>query len=154
MNCPKCGKALRLAGDKPELACDCGYKFGMAPEGTRKTKMTVAVDFDGVIHSYTSGWQGPAEIPDPPIEGVAEALRTLRTVFEVVVYSTRCATPEGLGAVRKYLRENGIEVDRVADGKPIAFIYIDDRGYRFQGKWVDAVFETFDRWTAERILKP
>ena len=153
MNCPKCNKKLKPAGNLPELSCECGYRFSMVPKGTKKSRMTVAVDFDGVIHSYTSGWKGPAEIPDPPVEGVAEAVKTLRTVFEVVVYSTRCATKEGMGAVRKYLRENGIEVDGVADGKPIAFIYIDDRGYRFRGEWVDAVFETFERWTAEKLLK-
>jgi len=154
MKCPKCDKALRLAGDSPELLCECGYRFGMVPSGTKKTRRVVALDFDGVIHSYTSGWQGTDRIPDPPVEDVAEAVRTLRTVFEVVVHSVRCGTSEGMGAVRKYLQVNGIEVDRVTCIKPVAFIYIDERGYRFKGEWVDAVFDTFERWTADRLLKP
>ncbi len=29
-------------------------------------KQTVVFDFDGVIHSYTSGWKGATVIPDPP----------------------------------------------------------------------------------------
>lgn len=42
-----------------------------SPSGPRKP--TVVFDFDGVIHSYTSGWKGATEIPDPPVPGVREA---------------------------------------------------------------------------------
>lgn len=35
---------------------------------------TVSFDFDGVIHSYRSGWKGAAVIPDPPVEGIKEVI--------------------------------------------------------------------------------
>ena len=37
-------------------------------------KFTVAVDFDGVIHSYTTLWFTASVIPDPPVPGAIEWL--------------------------------------------------------------------------------
>ena len=44
----------------------------------RNFKPTVVFDFDGVIHSYTSGWKGTTEIPDPPVPGIQEAIEHIR----------------------------------------------------------------------------
>ena len=67
-------------------------------------KPNVVFDFDGVIHSYMSGWKGVAEIPDQPVPGIREAIAELRQLgYRVVVVSTRCSTAEGMGAVRRYL---------------------------------------------------
>ena len=94
---------------------------------------TVVLDFDGVIHSYTSGYIGADEIPDPVIPGIKAAIDELRTGYRVVVVSTRCASVEGCCAVRRYLRQNGIEVDDVTAAKPPALCYIDDRAICFDG---------------------
>ena len=32
---------------------------------------SIAVDFDGVIHSYTSKWVAADVIPDPPVSGAS-----------------------------------------------------------------------------------
>lgn len=97
-------------------------------------KQTVVFDFDGVIHSYTSGWKGPNIIPDPPVPGIKEAIAAIRAAgYEVVVVSTRCATREGLTAVRQYFFENGITVDAIKMEKPPAIVYIDDRAICFDG---------------------
>lgn len=95
---------------------------------------TVVFDFDGVIHSYTSGWKGPAVIPDEPVPGIKEAIDQIRgTGYEVVVVSTRCATVQGQGAVRAWLLDHEINVDEVKMEKPPAIVYIDDRAICFDG---------------------
>lgn len=97
-------------------------------------KQTVVFDFDGVIHSYTSGWKGVEVIPDPPVPGIKEAIDDIRAAgYEVVVVSTRCADPEGMIAVFQYLKRNGIEVDDIRKEKPPAIVYIDDRAICFDG---------------------
>lgn len=97
-------------------------------------KKTVVFDFDGVIHSYTSGWQGIAEIPDPPVEGMREAIEEIRAAgFEVVVVSTRSKDPIGSRAVEEYLKKHDIEVDAVMATKPPAIVYVDDRAICFDG---------------------
>lgn len=97
---------------------------------------TVVFDFDGVIHSYTSGWQGEDTIPDPPVPGIREALKEIHDAgYEVVVVSTRCATIKGHGAIEAWLYDNGLReyIDKVCKEKPPAVAYIDDRAICFDG---------------------
>ena len=97
---------------------------------------TVVFDFDGVIHSYTSGWQGEGNIPDPPVQGIREALKEIHDAgYEVMVVSTRCATIEGHGAIEAWLYDNGLReyIDKVCREKPPAIAYIDDRAICFDG---------------------
>jgi len=46
--------------------------------------------------------------------------KTIVFDFDGVIVSTRCARPEGMGAVRRYLRDNHIVVDDVVAHKPPA----------------------------------
>lgn len=97
-------------------------------------KRTVVLDFDGVIHSYTSGWKGAAIIPDPPVPGIEKAISEIRRAgYEVVVVSTRCAIDAGKEAVEMWLQKNRIRVDHVMKEKPPAVVYIDDRAICFDG---------------------
>ena len=115
-------------------------------------KKTVAFDFDGVIHSYTSGWQGAEVVPDPPVPGIKESIEALRAAnYEVVVVSSRANTYEGAMAIMHYLEANGITVDMVTDKKPPALVYVDDRAICFDGNASSLVEQivNFRPWNAK-----
>lgn len=99
-----------------------------------KFKPRVLVDFDGVINSYRSGWKGDEVIPDPPVTGMREAIKSLREQgFEVVVCSSRAMTKPGHDAIHCYLKKNGIEVDGITSEKTPSVAIVDDRAICFDG---------------------
>ena len=71
---------------------------------TTKRKPILCLDFDGVLHSYTTPWSGAHNIPDPPVKGAMQFLSRAVTEFEVNVYSSRSGDPEGVSAMRAWLR--------------------------------------------------
>lgn len=114
----------------------------------------VSFDFDGVIHSYTSGWKGQTVIPDPPVPGIKEAIERLHERgFEIAIVSSRMNDMNGVFAVKEYLRKHDIPFDRLCQTKPPAFVHIDDRCICFDGKpenLYDAVM-SFEPWYKERM---
>jgi hypothetical protein len=103
--------------------------------GIARKRRTVCLDFDGVLHSYRSGWCGSEIIPDPPIHGTRESVARLRQQYRVVIHSARCHTEAGRRAVQSWLVKHNIEVDEVCEHKPPAHVYVDDRAVRFRGNW-------------------
>lgn len=101
----------------------------------------ICVDFDGVLHSYTSGWKGEEVVADPPTPGAMAWLTELQRDedLKVLIYSSRSKAPAGVVAMRGWLREHGapfgLDVDKLEfpTEKPAAFLTIDDRAICFQG---------------------
>lgn len=104
-------------------------------------KPILLVDFDGVIHSYTSGWQGAAVISDSPVPGVDVFLELALRKFDVQVYSSRSKEAGGVSAMKMWLAEHvGIDITgqlSFPTEKPAAFLTIDDRCIQFDGTWPD-----------------
>lgn len=103
-------------------------------------RRTVAVDFDGVIHSYISPWQGANIIPDPPLPGAIEWLSKLVLDFNVVIFSARCNDDAGIHAMQQWfirwgLRPEVHEQITYEPGKPSAWVFIDDRAIQFTGNF-------------------
>lgn len=99
-------------------------------------KPRIVLDFDGVLHSYTSGWKGAENITDPPTVGAQRFVqRLLDDGWEVVVCSTRAETPEGCAAIQAWWTSNDFPEVKlsITHGKPPALVYLDDRALRFDG---------------------
>lgn len=104
-------------------------------------KQTLAVDFDGVIHAYTQGWQDGA-IYDPPVPGALEMLEKLSQRFTVYIFTTRGNDPKQVRAITAWIRSFQVArnlPDRdyeITNEKRPAIAYIDDRALRFTN-WTD-----------------
>jgi hypothetical protein len=112
-------------------------------------KPILCLDFDGVIHSYTSGWQGVAVIPDPPVVGAMRFIWDATEYFRVAIYSSRSGQAGGIRAMRAYITKHFREAwasdrttcdDKLAEiewpkEKPAAMVTIDDRALTFDGTW-------------------
>lgn len=104
----------------------------------------IAVDFDGVIHSYSSPWEGPTVIPDDPVPGAIEWLNSLGDEFKLCILTTRAETEGGRAAVTLWLHAHGLSVPfEVTCQKLPALMYIDDRAWRFTGANFPSVQEIY-----------
>lgn len=107
------------------------------------SKPILCMDFDGVIHSYTSGWTGGADhIPDPPVEGAFHFLKLATEYFEVHVFSSRSHQAGGRLAMKEWFEKHKRAGDSEWIGKlvfalvkPAAKVSIDDRAIQFTGVW-------------------
>jgi hypothetical protein len=98
------------------------------------SKKTIALDFDGVIHKYTTPWTSPEEIPDGPVSGALDAVKEyLENDLEVIIFSTRANTAGGIIAILTWLEKHGFPTLQVTAEKPRALVYVDDRGFHFGG---------------------
>ena len=129
-----------------------GVGSGSAQPGEQRRAMTqqkktLCVDFDGVLHSYTSGWQGPGVVADGPVPGAIEWLSWLTECYEVCVYSSRSKVTEGQRAMADAIFRWASDIlDKChairlvnklqfPTQKPAAWLTIDDRCICFEGKF-------------------
>jgi len=124
-------------------------------------KPILCLDFDGVLHSYTSGWKGADTIPDPPVPGAIAFLREAVKDFRVAIFSSRSHQPGGTAAMRTWLGDNIIaeeqgifmqdppwfaEIEWPLE-KPAAMVTLDDRAITFTGTWPEIeTLKAFKPW--------
>jgi len=101
-------------------------------------KRRIAVDLDGVLHDYTT-WDGLAPTGDPVPGAQRFITNLLEDGYEVFVFSARAGEKGGPAAIRQWLSENEFPQMDVTDKKIPADVYVDDRGFRFEGSFDDAL---------------
>ena len=116
------------------------------------SKPILCLDFDGVIHSYESGWKGADVVPDPPVPGALEFMYDALDHFSVHVFSSRSNQTGGIDAMKNWMHkwaaallgEGRFEDDPMLcwleritypTEKPPALLTIDDRALTFDGTW-------------------
>lgn len=112
-----------------------------------KYEKIICVDFDGVIHSYVTGWQGIEIVSDEPVQGSFAWLEALLNDcrFKVCIYSSRSKEQAGISAMKRWFRSYGFDpalLERIEfpSQKPAAFLTIDDRALTFTG-----IFPSFEQ---------
>lgn len=107
-----------------------------------RNKPILCLDFDGVLHSYSSGWKGADVVPDDPVIGGADFVLAAANEFDVHVYSSRSGQPGGINAMQAWMIERMglphefvLEVIGWPDEKPPAMVTLDDRAITFDGTW-------------------
>ena len=118
-----------------------------------KRKKILCVDFDGVLHSYMTPWQGPGVVPDPPVKGAMEWLldMDLTEDYQVCIYSSRSSYRAGILAMKNWVANWVLHVDQdiyppenidrmlnnlvFLNKKPAAYLTIDDRAICFRGEF-------------------
>lgn len=160
--CQRCGLSVRSYACwsyrtiPPTLTGAGPFCTQCQEEKNNVTKPILSMDFDGVIHSYTSGWTSADHVADPPVPGAIDFLRRASEHFTVAVYSSRSHQTGGLNAMQQWLAEHvhnvknypeskpGEMIDVTwfskiiwATSKPSAMLSIDDRAITFTGAWPD-----------------
>jgi hypothetical protein len=94
-------------------------------------KPTIAVDFDGVIHAYSKGWENGA-LYDSPVAGAEDALYRLARHYKIVILTARPQHQFPLirSWMDRYFKSPDFHFD-ITNVKPAAVAYIDDRGIKF-----------------------
>lgn len=121
-------------------------------------KPILCLDFDGVIHSYMSGWKGAEVIPDPPVPGAFDFITRAVEKFEVVISSSRLRYGfDALTAMQAWLLERGLPEPifhqlKFEVEKPAAHVTIDDRALAFEGEWPSLQYLLdFKPWTKRGV---
>lgn len=126
-------------------------------------KPILALDFDGVLHSYSSRWQRNDIIPDPPIDGAIEFLKVASETFEINIFSTRSNGGYAIPAMQRWLWKYAYEkygnaaydwyMDIIwALEKPPAHVLLDDRAMTFTGVFPDIqTLIDFEPWNRRDV---
>lgn len=119
----------------------------------------LTIDFDGVLHRFTSPWVNIRTISDGPVDGAIERLYEYVQYFRVYILSYRSHEPSGILSMKQWLlkydteyrdtlKESELPKYKLLDkvqfppyDKPPSHASIDDRGLPFNGDWHNPIYD-------------
>tara|TARA_A100000172_G_scaffold72559_1_gene53726 strand:- start:856 stop:1248 length:393 start_codon:yes stop_codon:yes gene_type:complete len=116
------------------------------PPGFENDAKNIAVDFDGVVHNFDKGYHD-GTCYGAPLPGSLESIAKLSERYNVVIYTAKAKPSRplvngktGTELVQEWLEKYNVMqyVVEITAEKPRAFLYIDDKGYRFEN-WDDTM---------------
>ena len=120
--------------------------FKEVPPGFEDDLKNIAIDFDGVIHTFDKGWYDGTCYGEP-LPGSLEAIIKLSETHNIIIFTAKAKPSRplvdgktGVQLVREWLEKHEVMkyVSEITAEKPRSQIYIDDKGYHFQN-WKDTM---------------
>lgn len=116
------------------------------PPGFEADGRNIAIDFDGVVHNFDKGFHDGTCYGEP-VPGALTAIKELSKKYNVIIFTAKAKPSRplvngktGTQLVREWLENHGVlcYVKDVTAEKPRAWLYIDDKGYRFFN-WIETL---------------
>tara|TARA_R110000850_G_scaffold120076_3_gene237450 strand:- start:2594 stop:3619 length:1026 start_codon:yes stop_codon:yes gene_type:complete len=115
------------------------------PPGMESQLKNLAIDLDGVIHTFDKGWHDGTCYGDP-IPAAIEAIKSLSLNWNIIVFSAKVRPDRplvdgktGYELVEEWLERYEIRdlISEITHEKPRAQYYIDDKAIAFADNWDD-----------------
>lgn len=113
------------------------------PPGMEGQLDNLAIDFDGVVHTFDKGWHDGTCYGEP-IEGSLEAIKALSEDWNIIIFSAKVRPDRplvngmtGYELVDEWLQKHDVReyVSEITHEKPRAKHYIDDKAIEFTNNW-------------------
>ena len=137
-------KSGQVVQNKPE---ETSISDQHVPPGMESQLNNLAIDFDGVIHTFDKGWHDGTCYGDPK-SGSLDAIKELSKNWNIIVFSAKVRPDRplvngktGLELVTEWLAKHDVlqYVSDITHEKPRAQFYIDDKAIHFDNNWSDIV---------------
>ena len=113
---------------------------------TEEENKTIAIDFDGVIHSFELGYHD-GTIYGTPIEGSIESIKMLSKKYDIIIYTAKAKKDRplingktGTELIWDWLKKYNVNsyIKEITAEKPRCICYIDDKAIQFKN-WNQAL---------------
>ncbi len=110
-------------------------------------KKIICLDLDGVIYPNLV-WMGSHTIKGDPVPQAKETIDKLKEEYKIIINSARFEDNTTIPKVKEWLDTHDIYYDEIAEKKPHADMYIDDKGIGFNGDWNKTIedIRSFQQW--------